>query len=271
MTMLDVDLDRPQKIDSARLPPVVAVVSPKGGTGKTALATNLALAFANRTPTVLADLDMYSGDVEWAFGVQPAYRLHDVARRLREDTSTELEGMFTGRGKTLSLLCSPDSHIAADGVMPSDLATIAQRLVSLDRPVVLDTAPGMSDFTLDAIEAASRVVLVTTTDVAAVQAARKLLDTMHALHLDTGRVSLVVNRTTARTGLSVSDIEHRLGYESMLRIPDSRHVAEGLNSGSPIMETHPESQISSDVQAFGDSLLGVTIGKRFSFWWKRGV
>ncbi|NDF82110.1 MAG: tyrosine-protein kinase family protein, partial [Actinobacteria bacterium] len=82
-------------LDSAHLPPVVAVVSPKGGSGKTAVASNLALAFAQRMPSVIVDLDMYSGDVEWAFGVQPTYRIHDVARRLREDSSTELEGMFT--------------------------------------------------------------------------------------------------------------------------------------------------------------------------------
>jgi pilus assembly protein CpaE len=258
-------------LDSAHLPPIVAVVSPKGGSGKTAVASNLALGFAQRTPTVLVDLDMYSGDLEWAFGVQPAYRIHDVARRLREDGSTELAGMFTSRGLNLSLLCSPDSHIAADGVLATDMSTITQRLLDMQRPVVLDTSPGMSDFTLDAIEAASRVVLVTTTDVASVQAARKLIDTMTALRLDTGRINLVVNRSTSRTGLGVADVEHRLGYAATVKIPESKHVAEGLNSGRPIIESHPESQIAGDISGYADSLLGVTIGKRFSFWWKRGI
>ena len=258
-------------LDSAHLPPVVAVVSPKGGCGKTAIASNLALAFSQRTASVLVDFDVYSGDLEWAFGVQPAYRLHDVARRLREDSSSELDGMFTSRGANLSLLCSPDSHIAADGLLANDISTITRRLTELQRPVVLDTSPGMSDFTLDAIEAASRVVLVTTTDVASVQAARKLLDTMAALRLDTGRVALAVNRSTSRTGLGVTDVEHRLGYAATLKIPESKHVAEGLNAGRPIVEAHPESQISGDISDFADSLLGVTIGKRFSFWWKRGI
>lgn len=258
-------------LDSAHLPPVVAVVSPKGGSGKTAVASNLALAFAQRMPSVIVDLDMYSGDVEWAFGVQPTYRIHDVARRLREDSSSELEGMFTSRGAYLSLLCSPDSHIAADAVSGLDMAAITQRLVELNRPVVLDTSPGMSDFTLDAIEAASRIVLVTTTDVASVQAARKLIDTMHALRLDTARVALAVNRFNSRTGLDVADVEHRLGYATSMRIPESRHVAEGLNAGRPIVESHPDSQAATSILGFADSLLGVTLGKRFNFWWKRPV
>jgi pilus assembly protein CpaE len=155
-------------------------------------------------------------------------------------------------------------------MVATDVSTIARRLVDLQRPVVLDTSPGMSDFTLDAIEAASRIVLVTTTDVASVQAARKLLDTMSVLRLDTGRVTLAVNRSTSSTGLSVSDVEQRLGFAATLKIPESKHVAEGLNAGRPIVETHPESQIAGDITSFADSLLGVTIGKRFSFWWKRG-
>jgi Flp pilus assembly CpaE family ATPase len=104
-----------------------------------------------------------------------------------------------------------------------------------------------------------------------VQAARKLIDTMTALRLDTGRINLVVNRSTSRTGLGVADVEHRLGYAATVKIPESKHVAEGLNSGRPIIESHPESQIAGDISGYADSLLGVTIGKRFSFWWKRGI
>lgn len=252
-----------------RLPPVVSVVSPKGGSGKTAVAANLAMAFAQRTPTVLMDLNLYSGDVEWAFGIQPDYRLHDVARRLREDRSTELEGMFTSADDHLSLLCSPDSHIAADGVLPSDVGTITKRLMSLNRPVVIDTSPGMSDFTLDAIELSTHVMLVTTTDVASVQAAHKLLGTMQAVHLDTGRVALTINRTTARSGLSIGDVEQRLGLPAKLKIPESRLIAQGFNSGYPLMETHPESHIAGDFTAYAERLLGLEPATRPNPWWRR--
>jgi pilus assembly protein CpaE len=259
----------PQRVAADRLPPIVTVVSPKGGSGKTAIASNLALAFAQRTPSILVDLDTYTGDVEWAFGVRPAFRLHDVARRFREDSATELEGMFTPYGAQLALLCGPDSHIAADGVYATDMRSVNQRLFSLNRPVVFDTSPGLSDFTVDAMEMASRVLLVTTTDVASVQAARKLLDTMRVLNLPTERVSLAVNRSTARSGLSMTDVETRLGFPISLNIPDNSLIPASLNAGTPLMDSHPESHISDSVQSFADSLLGVTLGKRMSFWWKR--
>ncbi len=266
--MSTIHLD-PPRVAADRLPPVVTVVSPKGGSGKTAIASNLALALAQRTPSVLVDLDTYTGDVEWAFGVRPAFRLHDVTRRFREDASTELEGMFTPYGAQLSLLCGPDSHIAADGVYAADMRTINHRLLALNRPVVFDTSPGLSDFTVDAMETASRVLLVTTTDVASVQAARKLLDTMRVLHLPTERVSLAINRSTARWGLSVNDVEERLGLPVSLNIPDSSQMEVSLNAGTPLLDAHPESHIADSVQSFADSLLGITLGKRMSFWWKR--
>ena len=261
--------ENPASLTSAkRLPPIVAVVSPKGGSGKTVIATNLALAFAQRTPTVLMDLDLYSGDVEWAFGVQPDYRLHDVARRLREDRSTELEGMFTMHDERLSLLCSPDSHIATDGVLPSDVGTITKRLIALNRPLVIDTNPGMSDFTLDSMELASHVLLITTPDIAPVQAASKLLDTMAAVHLDTNRVALVVNRSTSRTGLSARDAESRLGMHAILNVPESRMLAAGFNSGYPLVETHPDSRIAGDLTEYAERVMGLQPTKRSTQWWR---
>jgi pilus assembly protein CpaE len=246
--------------------PVVAVVSPKGGSGKTAIASNLASAFSLHQATVLLDLDVHSGDVEWAFGVQPTYRLNDIARRIREDASAEISAMFTTYNDNLSLVCGPDSHVAADGVFPLDVVNISTRLSALQRPVIIDTSPGISDFTLDALESATNVLLVTTTDVAAVHAARKLLETLDVLRMDSNRVSLVVNRTTSRTGLSVRDVEQRLGHETRIEIPESRHVAAALNVGRPMVETHPESHIAGDFISLANHMLGKTSAPSRRFW-----
>lgn len=251
---------------SERRHPVVAVVSPKGGTGKTMVATNLAAALAIRVPSVLIDLDVYCGDVEWSFGLHPAYRVNDAARRLREDAATEVGAMFTPYGDRLSLLCAPDSHIAADSIQAADVTTMARQLLTLERPLVYDTSPGMSDFTLDALEGATHMMVVTTSDVSSVQAARKLLDTTAALRLESATTMLVLNRSTTRTGLATNDIEHRLGMGPTMQIPDSRHVAESLNTGRPIVETHPESHIAGDFIALADSLLGIEPPSRGGFW-----
>src|SRR5437762_4313516 len=52
---------------------VVTVFSPKGGTGKTVIATNLAIALAKREQrkTLLLDLDLQFGDSAIALGIEP--------------------------------------------------------------------------------------------------------------------------------------------------------------------------------------------------------
>jgi pilus assembly protein CpaE len=262
----DISQSRESIIQSPAQPPKAVVVSPKGGCGKTAVASNLAMALAVRRPSLLLDLNLHSGDVEWAFGVQPAYRLNDIARVTREDSAPDVGTMLTPYGEHLSLICCPDSHVAADGVLSSDVVKLARRLVTLQRPMVIDTSPGMSDFTLDAIEIASHILLVTTTDVAAVHAAGKLIDTLEALRIDASRISLIVNRATSRIGLSVRDVEQRLGRQSIMEIPESRHIAAALNIGRPVVDAHPDSHIAGDFLRFADHILGHTSSKRHGFW-----
>ena len=238
-----------------RPPTVVSIASSKGGVGKTTIAANLACAISRATPTVLADFNAYSPDIEWALGLRPTYRLHDVARRLHEDPAGDIDAMLTTVDSRLSVLCGPDSHIAADGVSAADISVIHDRLMSLGRTVVVDCGPGMTDHTIDALEASSHIVVTTTTDVASVQAARKLLDSISLLNIDPARIHLVVNRATSRVGLRVADVESRLGRNASVLIPDSERITESMNSGQSIVDSQPRSRIADRIRSLADVIL----------------
>src|SRR5205085_5609499 len=52
--------------------PLVCILGPKGGTGKTVIATNLAVALAEQKERViLVDLDLQFGDLGLALGLSP--------------------------------------------------------------------------------------------------------------------------------------------------------------------------------------------------------
>lgn len=237
-------------------PPVLAVVSPKGGNGKTTIAVNLAAALARRTPTVLIDLDVHFGDVEYALRLHPLVRLDDVLIRYQTSTKTDVDSLLALHGESLGVLCAPSEPIAADHLSPADTLALVDRYISLSRPVVIDTGAGIDEFSIGAIERATHTVLVTTTDVPSVQAGRKLLDTLGAIAVDPGNLHLVVNRSTSDTGLGVNDVEAVLGLSASMLVPEDPRVASSMNLGSPIVDTHPNVPAARSFQRLADDMLG---------------
>lgn len=241
--------------------PVVAVVSPKGGNGKTTISVNLAVAMARLSAPVIVDLDVHFGDVEYAFRLTPFHRLDGAVQSMRERPKDGIEHLLTPHPTTVSALCAPADPVAADYLSAGDVFAVVDALIELQRPIVLDTSGGISDLTLGALDRATETVIVCGTDVPSVQAVRKLLDTMGQLGMDRTSAHLVVNRSTARCGLSVRDVEQALGLEATLEVPEHASFAAGMNQGCPVTESDPGSSMAAPFVRFANLLLGIEKGK----------
>ena len=88
---------------------MVSVVSPKGGVGKTTVATNLAVGLAQRVPnsTVLVDLDVQFGDVASALDLEPEHFLADAVHATAKRDSMVLKTFLTQHRSGLYVICAP--------------------------------------------------------------------------------------------------------------------------------------------------------------------
>jgi len=225
---------------------VIAVVSPKGGAGKTAVASNLAVGLSQRAPNevALVDLDLQFGDVGSALRLACETTVADVSRSLSAVDATTLKAFLTPYPPGLFVLCAPPTPAVADDIAPEHVSKVLDLIAGGFRYVVIDTAAGLDEVALAAMERATDLVVVCGTDVASARGARKELDAFDLLGLTTQRRHFVLNRADARVGLSVADIEATVGLGVDISIPSSRAVPLSMNQGVPMLETDERSPVS---------------------------
>lgn len=242
---------------------LITVVSPKGGSGKTMVATSLAVALARGGGTVaLVDLDLQFGDVATGLGLVPEHTMLDVTKSTADLDATTVKVFLTPHDSGLFVLAAPTNpadgeRIGVEGV--ADVLEILRRSFDL---VVADTGAGVDEHALAAIERSSDLVAVCALDVASITSLAKELDILDRLGLDAARRHVVLNRVDRGVGLRPDDVERLLGRPVDVRIPANRSVAASANQGVAVVDLLPRSPAARAVRALATRLSGPEEGVR---------
>jgi pilus assembly protein CpaE len=212
---------------------VVAVYGPRGGSGVTFLATNLAVACARGgASTVLVDLDPFFADVSCAIGVSPASDVPTVADLvpvLDELTHDHLERvLYTHPAGFRSLLGPPEPSLAA--TLPPDYASRAVELLRGEEDAVILHFPrALDEASRGALELADEVLVVVSLDVLSFRATQRALTYLEGLGL-TARCRLVVNRATPGEVIP-EDVERVFGLRPVAILKHDRSIPRAMNRG----------------------------------------
>lgn len=218
---------------------VLTVASPKGGVGKTTVATNLAVGLTAAAPqsTVLVDLDVQFGDVAYALGLTPDHTLPDAVHGPASEDTMVLKTFLTQHPTGLYAVCGAESPAAGDRVTADDVSRLLAALAREFRYVVVDTAPGLSEQTLAALDRATDVVMLSSMDVPGVRGLRKELDVLRELCMIPAGRHVVMNFADPRNGLSVRDVETAIGTGVDVVLPRSAAVPVSTNQGVPLLQS----------------------------------
>jgi len=236
---------------------VVAVYSPKGGTGRTLITVNLACVLRRQGSTV-AVLDGVTqfGAVRHLVQVPPdAHSIIDVPAGGAMKMALP-DSLWEGPGGVHFLLAPPRPE-QAELVNAPDLAQAVGVLSETHDYVIVDTPPRLSDDTLALLDASRVILLVLTYSGPAIANARAAIETFDMLGYRKQKpILVVINHADETAGLSRGALEHALGLPVAAEIPtDRKLVAESVAKQEPFVLSAPTSHLSQAMGALATALI----------------
>lgn len=243
--------DRFSPVDTAARGAVVAVFGAKGGTGATAVATNLAGALQQGGGRVcLVDADPNLGDVLSALDLPAGYALSDLLGDLRRLDRDLLDGSAQRHRSGIWVLAHGEDAGTTSGFGPEQLSTALAFLRGHYGQVVVDGLHGFGELSLAALDASNLLLLVTTQEVTAVRDARRCIDLFRRLGYGDEKLRLVVNRFQRQSRITVDVVAETLGVPvSATLANDYRTVSEAVAGGEIVVASAPRTQLARDLAA----------------------
>lgn len=224
--------------------------------GKTTVATNLAVGLAQRFPqqVVLVDIDVHFGDVASALNLTPTHTLPDIARGPAAQDTIAVKSYLTEHATGLYVVPGSQSPADADTVTAADIAQLLDLLRGQFAFVVVDTAPGLTEHTLAALDHTDSLVLVTSLDVPGVRGLRKELDTLTDLRIVPGTRHVVLNFHDNARGLTTADVEATIRAKVDVVLPVANAVPLSTNQGIPLVQSNGRDPVTRSLRVLVDAI-----------------
>src|SRR6476660_5571745 len=233
--------------------PIIAVLGPKGGTGKTLIATNLAVALAQRDANVvLVDLDLQFGDIGLALGLSPERTMYDLMKAGQPFDHEKLDRHLIRHSSGIKVLIAPTRPDQASAVSIEFLRDIYASLRTMCDAVIVDTPPGFTPEVIATIDVSSEICMVGMLDSLSLKNTKLGLETLDLMGYDSEHVSLVLNRADSRVGITPDDVSTIVGRGPDVSVPSDREIPRSINEGTPIVAAKQSSGAAKAFRALAD-------------------
>jgi len=235
---------------------VVAIFNPKGGVGKTTVATNLAttLQIHHTQKVLLIDADTVTGHVTTSLGLEHVRTVADSWRDQAEggevESLVEIASAHPSGLTVVALTSSPLNTEILEAQRVADAITAARPAFDF---IVVDLHPSYSQLNQAVFERADRILVPVTPDVPALRAAVQLREVAIEIGVQ-DRLALIVNR--ANSGVSVADMEKTVGMPALALIRSGGLLfVRAANEGRTVIEMYPRERITEDFNALAERLV----------------
>jgi pilus assembly protein CpaE len=214
---------------------LIGVFPAKGACGATTIACNLAYQSkrVGAKKILLADLDPMTGTVSFLLKLKSTYSFLDAISR-QSTLDADLWKQMALPSQGVDVLLAPENLV--DGIDElQDASPITEYARRVYETIVIDCGNAYTDWNLSIARNCDELLLVTTNELASLQAAQKSLAHFQQHHIDSSTVRIIVNRYDRDIGLNAEIIGDALNTEVFQIVPsDYEAVQRSLMDGKPI-------------------------------------
>ena len=221
---------------------LLLIYSPKGGTGCSTLASNLAIALAQTTSkkVALVDASLQFGDADALLNLQGTQTIIDATKRIDELDSDLLSVLMSTHTSGIKVLSAPLSPVDSDTIAPDVYKQVLRRLQKAFDYVVLDTWSYLDDTVLAAIDLAERILVVMTPEIPCIKSTKQFFEIAEALEFPLDRVDLILNKVYPRDGIRAEQIENSMKHKIRAQFEfEPQAIRKAVNQGQPVIATQP--------------------------------
>ena len=237
---------------------IITFFSPKGGVGRTTIATNLAVALHQLTgkPVVLVDGSLPFGDIAVILNMSPkAKTFADLIGSFETADSDVVESILVQHSTGIKVMLAPPTPESTELITGAHIKHVLELLRERYAYIVVDTWPSFQEQVITMLDVADVILTLMTLEITSLKNVRVFMEVVEKLGYDEAKVQLVANRNDSSGGIKASDVEASLGRKIPHTIvSDGRTLVLAVNRGVPFVISHRDSQVAKDIFALAQKV-----------------